>query len=581
MGCARTRRPRPIIRRAFRQSRFGLTLAALALAGLLQPPASAQTATAPTTSDLVPGLPGTGFGIPTGGGGGLGAIAPGAPSLALPSPLAGLAGLPTTGIRGPAIYFEPSVGLSELLTDNVRYTPTQRMADSVTTLSPTLSILTDTPRTQGQFTASINYAKYLNATDLDSLYATLYSSSVTTVVPDTFFLDLKSSLSEASATGGIGFTNVAQLPQSQLVQVFTTTASPYYRKSFGDLANAELRYTFTNTSFSGGSLLSSASTTTIPSLASNSTSNEGTLTVASGPDFQRFSSRLTLDATKTDASFVGSTSLVGYDDLQYAITDTISATARLGYEQVTYPDFPAANFRGPTYLIGGQAQFGPRGFISLQYGEQFGVTGITGSGHYDVTPKTTVSFSITQGQSTTQQQIGAALGLSALTPGGVLINQNTGLPSPLVNPLFGLQNTIFTYQTLTAGVTSVIADNTLSLFASYSEEQAKAGGSGSSTGTSINLNWSRQLNPDLTGNATIGYTTANNPTLGIVTGPSSNTDSYSATVGLNYLIGYNLTGSVLYSFLYQTTPIPGITLATAQTGSVTVNQLLFTITRAF
>ena len=126
---------------------------------------------------------------------------------------------------------------------------------------------------------------------------------------------------------------------------------------------------------------------------------------------------MTLDAAETDARLANSTQLTGYDDVQYRVTDAFSATGRLGYERIRYPDSPSANVSGPTYLIGGQAQFGPRGYLSLQYGRQQGSDGLIGSGHYDITPNTTVSMSITQGTTSTQQQIAGALATAAISRG--------------------------------------------------------------------------------------------------------------------------------------------------------------------
>jgi uncharacterized protein (PEP-CTERM system associated) len=579
MVCARTTRPNFIVRCAFRQPNLGLTLAALAFAELWQPLARAQEVTRPSVPDLMPGLPDTGFGIPSLGGGGTTSLPGGGANLTgLSSPFAGVAGLPTTGTRGPSLYFQPQVGLSETLTDNVRYTATHRISDSITELSPGLSILADTPRTQGQLSFSFDYAKYAVASDLDRLSAALYSSSLTTVVPDTLFLDLRSSLSEASTNGGVGFTNVNQLPTSQLTQVFTNSVSPYYRKSFGDLADLEVRYNFSSATFSNGSLLKSTPATAAP--ISDSTSNEGTITISTGQDFQRLSSKLTLDAAKTQQGPFSSTSLSGFDDAQYQINEFFSANGRLGYQSISYPGASFANFSGATYLVGGQAQFGPRGSLTLQYGQQQGSSGLTGSGHYDITPNTTVTMSISQGTSTPQQQALGALATSALTPGGLLINQGTGLPASVFNPQFALQNSIYDFHSYTVGLTSNIKDNQFNLFASYDQRTSRGTASASSDSLAFNLGWSRSLNPDLTSSASLGYATVSNPGLGTV-GGGPNTDSFNASFGLTYVIGYNLTGSLLYSFTYQTNPVAGITIATATSGDVMVNQLQLTITKAF
>ena len=163
----------------------------------------------------------------------------------------------------------------------------------------------------------------------------------------------------------------------------------------------------------------------------------------------------------------------------------------------------------------------------------------------------------------------------------MLINQNTGLPVSLINPQFGLQNVVYRFKTYTAAVTSTIRDNQFTLNANYTTRSGESTVSPPSTTYAVSLGWSRSLTPDLTSSASVAYSTVTNATLGTIAGPGNNNSGYNVNLGLTYIIGYNLTGAATYSFSHQDNPTPGITVATAQSGSVIINQLLFTITKAF
>ena len=580
MGRARTPRSSPIARFTSRRSHLGLTLPALALGWLCPWPAVAQEFTPPAAPDILPGPPGLGYGTP----GAPGTTAPvTAPTLTgLPSPLAGVADLPTTGPTGPAYLIQPRLQLGEILTDNVLQTATRRFADIESQLRPGISVITDTPRLQGTLSASAEYDKFAFTPGEDRLQGSLFTDSLATVVPGTVFIDLRSALTEASGSGATGFLNVNQLPRSQQTQVFTNTISPFYRTSFAGL-DGELRYRFSSTSFSGGTLAIAPTTPGGTSTsAQDTTEHEATLTIGTGEAYGRLTSRLTVDAAKIEStSLAQSTQLNTYDDLQYQFNDTVAATGRLGYNYSRYPLSPGANLMSPTYLIGGQVQFGPRGFVSLQYGRQQGTNGLNGSAHYDITPLTSVTASLSQGRSSPQQQIQNALATTTLTATGTLVNQTTGLPTSIVNPQFGLQTTIFDFRNFSLGVNSALGDNVFGLFAAYDQRIAVSSAAGSSSSKSLNFNWSRQLTPDLSSSATLGYSTVTNATLGTIPGAGNNNKSYTANLGLTYILAVDLTASVLYSFIHLSNPIPTVIVTNPTSGSVVVNTLQLTITKVF
>ena len=86
------------------------------------------------------------------------------------------------------------------------------------------------------------------------------------------------------------------------------------------------------------------------------------------------------------------------------------------------------------------------------------------------------------------------------------------------------------------------------------------------------------MRPDLNGYASIGYVNSVNAQTVLPATATANFDTVSASLGINYVFGRALTGSILYTFSYQTN---GTVLAGGHSGDVFVNQLAFLLSKAF
>ena len=88
----------------------------------------------------------------------------------------------------------------------------------------------------------------------------------------------------------------------------------------------------------------------------------------------------------------------------------------------------------------------------------------------------------------------------------------------------------------------------------------------------------RSVRSDLSGHASVGYVkSVNAPTVARAVSTTS-FDTVTAQIGLNYILGPTLTGSILYTFSYQNN---GAALASGHTGDVTVNQFQFLLSKTF
>ncbi len=504
-------------------------------------------------------------------------------SLGLPIPGAGISTLQQYNPNAPAVLIQPYATVGERFTDNALYTSSNRTAAAETLLTPGVSISADTPRLKGVLSGSAEGDLYTPTSELDQIFANLYAGGTGVIVPDRLFVDANSVITQASPLAGLGFVNPTLLPRTQQTQVYANTLSPYLRESIDGLVDTELRYRFGATDYGGNT--TAAAPTLLPgsNQLANGVLNEGTFTAATGQNFERGLSRLTVDASNFNTNSSGRNSqFSSYDDLEYRFTPSLSALGRIGYQNLQYPFAPAATFAGLTWLAGGRVGLNGynKGFLSLEYGRQQGVYGFTGAASFNVTPTLTVNANLVQGISTPSEYLQSSLSTSTLNPYGSIVDQYSNLPTAFYNPGLGLTNGVYRQHLFNLGVNDAIGVNTYSLYGFYNTETGLTPPINATTKSiGANFTWARDIRPDLNGSASLGYVnTADLVTVNSAV-PISNISTWTANLGFNYLLTRNLTGSVYYTFSYQ--PNGGAVVSSGGSGSVVVNSLEFLLTKAF
>ena len=511
-------------------------------------------------------------------------LAPALPTgpLGLAPPGFGVVTLQQNDPTAPAYLIRPYAAISETLTDNVNSVHSPRAAAAYTDLAPGLSFSADTPRLQAVLSGNLNAYIYTPTSNLDQVFGSLYANGFGTILPDALFVDLQSVITQSSPVPGLGFRNLSQLPTNQQTQVYANNISPYFRKSFDGLVDTELRYRFGSTNFGGNTTVVTSPTIAAPTSVASSILNEGTLTAATGRDFERMLSRLTLDAANYNSSSTARNSQASaYDDLEYRITPQAAALARVGYQSIQYPFAPAATFVGPTWLIGGRAgSYGPDpAYVALEYGRQQGVYGFTGSARYNITPTMLLTANLVQGVSSPTQYILNSVATSTLDAYGAIVDEYSGLPTAFYNPGLGLTNNVYKEHLFSVGVSETIGPNRYSLYGTYANQQALTPPITAPTkSTGASFSWYRDIRPDLSGYASVGYFNSANVITVAGGAPVSSQNNITASLGVNYLISQTVTGSILYSMSYQTN---GSGSAAGRTGDIVVNQLTFQLSKTF
>jgi hypothetical protein len=150
-----------------------------------------------------------------------------------------------------------------------------------------------------------------------------------------------------------------------------------------------------------------------------------------------------------------------------------------------------------------------------------------------------------------------------------------------------LTNNVYRQHLYNVGFTDTIGANSYSLFGFYGDQQSLTPPITSPTKTlGVNLGDNRDIRPDLSGQASIGYVNSiNSPTVvnpvssaPVLITSSSNFNTVTGSVGLNYVLGRTLTGSIVYTLTYQTN---GGSFGNGRSGDVVVNQLQLLLSKTF
>jgi uncharacterized protein (PEP-CTERM system associated) len=419
----------------------------------------------------------------------------------LPPIVAGADPIQAGNNQAPWLIAQPSLTLMTGFDDNPRETA-QRLPDSVTQFNPGLIVSADSPHLQGVLSTSLNYLNYVRATNENSLTADGAGYALATVSPDHLYLDARGAMVQVSPVGGAGFTNPQLGSFVEPETILTTSFTPVWRQSFGDLIETDLRYNYGTVS-PIGSLSQSGPTPT--SFASTQT-NQGTLTAALGPGGGVLASRLILNAADiSSASSAASTQVSGVTELQYRINPEVALIARGGYENLRYPNAGLA-FAGPVVFMGTRLDLTPSSAISFGYGRDNGTWGFNGAVSQALSPRTLLLASYQTGISSQQQQILTNLNESQLDPYGTIVNGETGLPLALANPELSFDETgVFRIQQGQVAVEHEFETDSLRLFAFYEKETSLEVGVGSDIARGADISWFRTMTPTLTGGISVGY----------------------------------------------------------------------------
>src|SRR5208337_1024209 len=168
-------------------------------------------------------------------------------------------------------------------------------------------------------------------------------------------------------------------------------------------------------------------------------------------------------------------------------------------ENIDYGGTNALATHGMTWQIGTTLTPNPRSTLTMSYGHQQGVDSLNVNGLYVLTARTSVNVSYGETLGTQLQALQNQLSLADINNSGTLVNSRTGAPLFTSNNLLGTQSQLYRSKTMTAGTTTQLDRDTLTLNVQYADYTAAgAGATGSTNGFTGTANWTHSLRDDLT-----------------------------------------------------------------------------------
>lgn len=239
--------------------------------------------------------------------------------------LAALALLFAPAVHSAEWKVAPSLTLEETYTDNVRLTPLgTEQSDMVTQVSPAIAVST----TGRNLTLKANYIMqnfaYARATSRIVTNHLLAANAHAELLPELFFLDGLASISQQAISPFGPVSNSTLNLSDNRAEVRTYRLSPYLRYRFGQVADAELRYSRDSVSSSSGSLLGTDTDRILFAL------NNGAMLRTWGWGFQFNSQKIDYSNANT-VRFESSTG-----NLFYRLTPRFRLNLKAGYENNSY-----------------------------------------------------------------------------------------------------------------------------------------------------------------------------------------------------------------------------------------------------
>ncbi len=458
-------------------------------------------------------------------------------------------GIPICAAAGD-LTITPSLTFSEEYTDNVDSDPDGlSKAALVTEVTPGIRIRSESARVEGALDSSLTFRHQTAGDDKghDS-DVDLTGLGTVEVAEDLFFVEAQASLSQQVLDNDLAATAANQ----ELVQVYRF--SPFLRHRLGNFADAEARYTLSQ-SFVGGE-----------SDVSDSTTHGLAFMLGSGRDFSRLGWILQAGATEESRSDDDDVSRSGVDlGVEYAIARSFSVIGGAGY-QMFDDGVPANEIDGPTWRAGFRWRPGRRTELEFTYGQRDGDQNAAADFRYDIGPRTRFTARFVESLSTSQERLVenlSAIGVDEETRN--FIGEQTGLAfNPNPSP-FDIQDETTRTTTFRVGINGERGRNAFGFTAAMQNQEIESTGEEEDI-ISANVRWARRLNPRLTLNLVGGYEN-------IEFADGSEDTEYSFTGGLSYSLFANVQGVLSYAFRTQD--------STVQTSEFTENRVMVSLRASF
>lgn len=461
------------------------------------------------------------------------------------APFAPSVGEPEAGSqRGWSIV--PSLGVSQLATDNINQSRRDKQAEFVTSVTPGVLVTLDTTRARGVVNYEPSLRYYANGTSSSGIDHNFNGQLLLTLVPETVFLDLRGSASRQAAGGGYAQGGENNTSRDNTVQTTSFQISPYFVQRFGGTATLQAGYAFQSVTQDAGDTAVLLGPNGLPYFQSQDfTAHEFYAVVRSGEEF----GRLALEGRASSTDYIGTGVLDGaYRRItevegRYAINRTIAVLGSVGFEEQRYAGFPPFEISEPVWSVGSKLTLSEDSTVTVRYGHHDGFNSLQVDGAVALGVRTRLYGSYGERLSTGAQRAADLLTTTTLDELGNPVDSATGGPvvQPFANSLLGVQSSLMRVRTGTATISQIWDRDIFSLTLLREERKPVSVDPGTFTeptsGSSANFSWSHELTPATSVTGFLQYGTYESTRLG-----SGNV--YTVGASLNSLLARGLVGSV-------------------------------------
>ena len=454
--------------------------------------------------------------------------------------------------------FDQFVEASQTFTDNVDLAPSdEKEAALISEIGPGATLNADLARLQAAFSGSVRYQRQSFNDAGNDLNANLAGNATAEWAENLFFTDVSASVSQQVLDSAAGRSaSDASTANRELVQTYRV--SPYVVNRFGRAARVETRYT--------------GAVTLIDDLAgddgqlrfdrgddddtSDSVQHTVSLTISSGPRFDRWS--WTLTGTASELNFLGDEADPGQpgqpggrnDDAdqsrrdvllqnRFALSQQFALTGDIGYQKLDSDD-ATDSFESTQWAIGFRYTPSPNTLLTASAGERNDDRSFSLEARQDISADTSISVTYTEEVASGQERLVANL------PDNVEDVDNLE-PSDI---RFSVRDEVTRTETLAARFNTSFGRNTVGLRGSYATESEDATGGGTSEEQiRFSVDYRRPLTRDVRLNAGAGYGRTMFDGVDAGRGPEDiEDDDYDLNLGLDYMGFQRLSLGARYTF---------------------------------
>jgi polysaccharide export outer membrane protein len=449
--------------------------------------------------------------------------------------------------------FDQFVSARQTYTDNIDLDPDgEKEAALITEIGPAISFRGNMARVQAALNGSLSYERTsLNQAGND-LNADVRGSGQVEWVENTLFTDAAASVSQqvldsASAASASGVNNANQ----ELVQTYRV--SPYVVNRLGRFARMETRYTGAATLISGDDRDNRRFDRGDDDDASDSIQHTVSLTVSSGPSFDRWS--WSLRGSASELNFLGDEGDPGpmqqnnTDSDQsrrdvvlqnrFALTRRFALTGDIGYQKLDSDD-ARDSFESIRWAAGFRYTPSPDTLLAANAGEVDDDRSFQVEARHDISPRSTVSLTYREEVATGQERLVARL------PEDIDDVEEIAFE----DIRFSLRDEVTRTETLRARFSTAFGRNSVDLTGTYATEAEDAvDGDTTEERIGIGVRYGRPLTRELDLNLDASYQNVRFDDVDAGQGLQDvEDDDYRAGVGVDYTGFERLSLGLRYSF---------------------------------